>query len=384
MRDVWLAAYSFAIGVAFWPGTAGASISPRWALIGAGVWFFVRPVEVTAGHFTMALLLAWSAVTLTWSPFPLDGIDALAQLIFLAGAFWVGSSLTNLRPIYAGFVLALGVSSVAAIAQAVWGWDGVFQSTQGAAGLFVNKNTMAEIATLVLIGVMVERMWWAVPLVLPAAFMPLSRGALLALAVAVVVHLRREPLVWFTMAMVAGGIGVLVFDLEIIPAIPNSVYERLSFWSDTVRHLNLMGHGLGSFNGLYPSFATADTLAVRTDHVHNDYLEWLFELGVIGAALLAALVVVGFRSNGGAAERCVAIALGVEMLFAFPLHLPCTAFMGALVLGNLCGAGDRVRGRVAAGGGVLPGRHRPQSNRIGLDGGAGVPVSPLSSHRSCL
>lgn len=181
MRELLLAAYCFLIGIAFWPGTAGAGIAPRWALVGVGVWLFVRPVQITAGHFVMVLLVGWGALSLTWSAFPLDGIDALARLIFLTGAFFVGSSLTSLRPVYLGFALALGVSSVIAIAQQFFGLNWFFQAVVPA-GLFINKNTMAEIAVLVLVAVTAERMWWAVPLILPAALLPLSRGALVALA----------------------------------------------------------------------------------------------------------------------------------------------------------------------------------------------------------
>ncbi len=384
MREVLLAAYCFAIGVAFWPGTAGGAISPRWALIGAGIWLFVRPVEIAAGHFVMVLLVGWGALSLTWSAFPLDGIDALCRLIFLTGAFFVGSSLTNLRPVYAGFALALGVSSVIAIAQTFWDWQGVFHASHGAAGLFVNKNSMAEIAALVLIGVLVERMWWLVPLILPAALLPVSRTTLLALAVSGLVALR-SPLAWFLVCFGLSGVAVFVFDLGWWPAIPNSLYERLSFWGDTVRNLNVMGHGLGSFNGLYPSFATADTLAVRTDHVHNDYIEWVFELGAVGAALLAALVVCLVRGRAvRCSAGCVAVALGVEMLLAFPLHLPCTAFLGALVLGHLAGNRDRVWVGVPSRGGTVPARSHGSENRTDRAGGQGLPVPALDQNRSGL
>ncbi len=190
MREWLLGAYAFAIGVAFWPGTPGAAISPRWALIGVGVWLFVRPMQMTMQHGVIVLLLSWCALTLTWSQFGYDGIDAWLRLFFLCGAFWMGSSVESLRPVYIGFALSLGISSVIVIAQ-WYGWQGIPQAVSPA-GLFMNKNTVAEISALVLVGLIAERLWWYVPLVLPAFVIPQSRAAFLAVGLAICVWLWSE------------------------------------------------------------------------------------------------------------------------------------------------------------------------------------------------
>ncbi len=128
-----------------------------------------------------------------------------------------------------------------------------------------------------------------------------------------------------------------------------SFSDRWSYYTDTMRQLTFFGHGLGSFNGLFPSFASSDTLAVRTDHVHNDYLEAIFEIGGVAVFVWCALFAVCLRAVVSA-ERTVLVAVGVQMLFAFPLHLPATAFLAALCLGHLCRDRVVVRDQLAHGG----------------------------------
>lgn len=343
MREWLLGAYAFAIGVVFWPGTPGASISPRWALIGMGVWLFVKPVLITTQHVAILLLLTWSALTLTWSQFGYDGVDAWLRLFFLCGAFWMGSSVDSLRPVYIGFALSLGVSSVIVIAQ-WYGWQGIPQSVSPA-GLFMNKNTVAEISALVLVGLVASKLWRFVPFVVPALIIPQSRAAIMAVGVALVVSHVRRPAILFGLM----GFLVTVIALWAMQHPLGSFSDRWSYYTDTARQLTFFGHGLGSFNGLFPSFASSDTLAVRTDHVHNDYLEAVFEIGIVAVFIWWALFAVLARAVDSP-ERTVLIAVAVEMLFAFPLHLPCTAFLAALCLGHLCRDRAVVRNSVTDGG----------------------------------
>lgn len=48
------------------------------------------------------------------------------------------------------------------------------------------------------------------------------------------------------------------------------------------------GSGLGSFYAAFPAFKTQFMSSVNWNHGHNDYLQFLVEIGLIGSALLAA------------------------------------------------------------------------------------------------
>jgi O-antigen ligase len=64
--------------------------------------------------------------------------------------------------------------------------------------------------------------------------------------------------------------------------------QRPTFWSNTigiVSEFPLFGTGLGTFPSIYPDYE-ANRIPMRLFHAHNDYLEYLSELGVVGLILL--------------------------------------------------------------------------------------------------
>jgi len=69
--------------------------------------------------------------------------------------------------------------------------------------------------------------------------------------------------------------------------------SRPDIWEhtwDIIADFPLFGSGLGTFAELYPVME-ADGELVKTSHAHNDYLEFLSELGVIGMSLLMGGVI---------------------------------------------------------------------------------------------
>ena len=169
------------------PGISGAGTSPRWALAGivlpilllmnsreahsADGSGFSRDVARMAGqenkgstpavphsrgHFTSAhafgLIFLWcAAISISWSAQVYDGLDALFKLIVIAQAFVLGSRLTDLKPTIIGFGLGIWVSSLVIL----FGID--VPHTTDNAGLFVNSNSMGEIAGLVLVAAVFYR-----------------------------------------------------------------------------------------------------------------------------------------------------------------------------------------------------------------------------------
>jgi O-antigen ligase len=64
--------------------------------------------------------------------------------------------------------------------------------------------------------------------------------------------------------------------------------RRPQYWSNTLKVFKdfpLLGTGLGTFASLYPEWEEGSRI-VRLHHAHNDYLEYLSELGIVGMAFL--------------------------------------------------------------------------------------------------
>jgi O-antigen ligase len=278
-------------------------------------------------------LIALAALSVFTSPVRYDSIGALVLTVILpAVCFLLGSQAATLRPLFIGAALGIGISSIIAIAQE-FGWDGLPHMSDIPTGLFVNRNYMAEAAVLVAVGLIAERQWWFVPLVLPAALLPCSRGALLAFYVAVLVMSWRR-LHWAVGALLVAIPAFFVYGVLVHGTA--SLHERWEIWSDAIDGLQWAGTGIGSFwtkNNLYHGQTPV--------HAHNDYIELLAELGPVGLVLLVAMAwnLLGTLGTG----RIVLIAFAAEAVFGFPAHLPATLALGAVCAGYAARDRDLVR-----------------------------------------
>ena len=133
---------------------------------------------------------------------------------------------------------------------------------------------------------------------------------------------------------------------------------RFAIWRDgasVARAYALTGCGLGSFESALNPFKTSGPMA-RYDFAHNDYLQLLTELGVIGLMLMLALLFFAMREvwraarEGRGDQRWVAIAcigaiaaVAVHSLADFNLYIPANAMAVAWVLG-LGGGLNRLEG----------------------------------------
>ena len=204
-------------------------------------------------------------------------------------------------------------------------------------GLFINKNFMAEAAAVVLIWLIAERIWWLAALVTPALALAGARGALLALGIGLALELRRHP------SWLMGGLLVadmVLFGMGMATHSSATTTERFDIWQESADSLGFFGSGIGSY-GFMPHQTHADGFSL---HAHNDYLELVYELGMIGLGFLALFI----RELWGPlnSARLVLIVFAVEACFAFPSHLPATLAIAALVAGHAVRDGVVVR-RVA-------------------------------------
>lgn len=332
--------FSCLLAVAFVPSFMLPSDSPKWALLALGsiAACALRP-KLTLPHLIGGAFLAYAAASLVWTSGPYDGINELAKLIFLAAIFLIGERLADLRPVYVGLAVGFAVNSGVVIAQ--WlGWDGLPQFA-GPAGLFMNKNYLAEAAAMLLVALVGKRLWWCIPGVLPSLLLTGARGALLGVAAAALAWLWTKSRL---AAVALLAIGVLAGGFLIARGGGSSMAEREVIWRSTVAGLTMTGSGIGSFYGRFPSHAPDyDTVRLTPGHAHNDLLEMTYELGP-GVLLYLALIGLALLGPFGA-ERLVLIVFLAEGCFGFPLHCPVTAALAALAAGHLCSRRDSLRSR---------------------------------------
>lgn len=370
---------SFIFTVLFLPGIASAATTPRWAFLSVVVFLcllFIKTTRITLSHILVVLFVLYCGMSLAWTPVIPDGVQALWKGIVLAGLFWLAAEVKSIRPVLIGAALGLTINSGVVIAQTL-GWHRLPEIVSPG-GLFMNKNMGAEIAVMVLVGVVAERLWWTIPGLLPSVFLPDARGALVALGAVVLAWIgglfpRAVTIVCALIAASIGGYFILHYD--------SSVAQRFSIWFDTIAGFGFWGNGIGSFYSEYPHFATrVDTLLERPDHAHNDLLELIYELG-LGASIAVAFFVSCYRTRA-ATERSILLAFFVEGCFSFSLHMPATAALFCFAAGRLAGAGPSLRDDIHAGRNSIRARlvvlselcngHR-QSEKGGQDIPAGIP-----------
>lgn len=343
-RDAALFAFGLALMAAFWPGIAGAATTPRWivaSLLGFA-WLNLPPSPWSGPGTIGALLLGWLALSLSWSAGALDGVDIAMKLALAGIAFSVGMAIDDLRPLFAGSAIGLGICSVVAVAQAL-GFHAIPSIDDAPAGLFVNPGRLGAAAALVIVGLVALRMWrleLILP-VLPGFFLAGSRGAMLAMlaGLCVVPFSKRARLVAIGLALAVAAAALAVKGLDM------SASERLWIWRDTLSGVTFLGHGLGSFRELYPTYLdafakswTMTSAPTRPEHPHNELLWLLFEGGV-PALLLAGLFCVSLWRASAHEVRSVLVCLAVLGQFAMPLQDPASLVLCAVVAGFVAGRG---------------------------------------------
>lgn len=169
-----------------------------------------------------------------------------------------------------------------------------------------------------------ERLWWVAVIVSPSILLTNSRGVLLASAVGVWLSVSRSLqwlLAFSSLLLVIGWwwLGWPLGDLE-------SVRQRFMLWQDALSQLSLWGNGSYDFSNVVN----------REQHLHNDWLQLIYELGIVG---LAPLVLFYLAAERGAVPFI--FALLVLGSFSFPLHSPASAWMAAFGVGyHLCRRAD--------------------------------------------
>jgi len=124
---------------------------------------------------------------------------------------------------------------------------------------------------------------------------------------------------------------------------------RLQLWKETLRLLSdypVFGCGAGGYESAFLKYQDVVPLTA-VEYAHNDYLQWVAELGTIGFLIAAALValfvqasVLAWRSHPTPAGRMVALAcfasfaaLLIHSIVEFQSFIPANALMMSWIAG---------------------------------------------------
>lgn len=339
--------FGFALAVAYGPFMVDGATALRFALMAVALPLLWQRPRLTVGHLLWAAWLAFGAASLAWTP---DRWNAMQHLVYLALgglAFSLGGEAPTLRGFARGAALGLGVSSALAVAQ-TFGFDGIWQGASPA-GLFYNKNFMAEALALCAILCLTYGDWPYALILVPGLVVAHCRSADLALGVATLVWLwASRPRLALALGAIAVGACAALFNAQTLD-------YRFTIWLATISHLTPLGHGLGSFYEQYPSFGPL-IQGARPEYPHNEFIYSLYELGV-GAAAPIALGV--WCWMGRARWRPFLGAAACIAAFGFPLQLPFTLCLISLVAGRCAYSRRSLRNIAAKWGAYLYGRHAP-------------------------
>ena len=333
-----LTAFSWLLTVAYWPGIISASIAPRWAVLMVGLPILL----IVYWRLHLAFLASWAVMgaymvlTTLWAPNVPVAVGDLVHWAILLMAVLLGSILKDehFDQILYGLSVGLALSVLMCIVQLA---DQPFHnwiyfndwSANAPGGLFTNRNVVAETAAPVFMWAMLRKKWWAT--IFPVLLLIITHTraapvAIVAVATLYVVGLRW--LIWMWISLVV--VDVVVIAHQFI--LTDSVYERLEIWATVAPKLNLFGHGAGSFAFDYPYFQAA----------HNDILQFGYQYG-IAAVAVAVVWLAWLCLNVKDWARYVVLVIFVESLVSFPLEMPTTGFIAAVLAGRLFGLRDRLQ-----------------------------------------
>jgi hypothetical protein len=323
--------WAFAVASAFIPGIMSNALAGRYAAIALGVplvaplaWRFSPPIKAC-----LAAGLAWSAASLMIAPDPYDSALQLYFMVLLIGVMGAASQVQDLDGPLSGACLGVGVSSAVCLV-GLLGYEPVDQSQFGPlhyAGLFYNSEVLTEFAAPLLV--------WAIlknrPLLVACTILPLlingSRVAVGAAGVALVYGFwpRSGRARVALLCAAALALAAVLLYLTAANHKLGSIGLRLIFWLSTIYAITPLGHGLGWFR----------SANLSTEFAHSDVLQALAELG-LGACSFAVIPVFIFLRRGQPrAEIAAFIVLAIELVVSFPLHVPASAFLVAVLAGYL-------------------------------------------------
>lgn len=330
----WLAAHrvgiwAFLIAAAYVPGIMSAAVVPRWAVIAIGIPLVaeLRLKVPVALQFMIAAGLAWSAASIIQAP---DYLDSLLQFFFMAclvAVLGVGSQLDSLDEAMTGLIAGLGLSSAVCIGSMIADYPLVSSwHPERFPGLFYNSEVLVEFAAPLLVWAAAKRRWALAGVAIIPILANNSRITVLCIVVGLLVAFwpktRKNQVLVGAAALFTICAAVAWFTLG--RAKFGSAASRIVSWLTAVYSITPAGHGFGWWRATHAG----------EEFAHSDVLQAFAEIG-LGALLLAAIPVYALWNRRDRAEHAAFVVICIELVVSFPLHVPATGFVAALLAGYL-------------------------------------------------
>lgn len=348
LRPYALPALAFLVASVYWPTWDGGALTPRWVVFSIGVLLlWGTPIRMTVVHWLGGIFIVYAALSGLWSPQVWPWARDLWYLIVTAAVFCAAAEQDDLSPVYIAFAAGVALSGFLAVPE-MQGWI-VLPNINHPAGLFGNKNYMAETAVVALVAALPQwRRWWMWPVYLGLALaivLPRARGALLGLDVVLIVYFfRYNTIAGAALLLATAAAGWLMLGEPSHPEanLSNTFILRAAIAWSTLAHATWFGHGLGQFFTEFPLWTPHVTiLSQRPAEAHNEVINVLAELGLPGTVLWLGFFGLVFHRAVGIV-RLALLALLAISLTSFPLHLPATGFMVALLAADAVIARRRI------------------------------------------
>ena len=382
-----LGTWAFLVSIAYVPFIMSCAVFGRWAVIALGVPLMaeMRLKVLSSVQIALVIGLTWACASLLVTPDKLDGILQFGFMICLVGVMGVASQQESLDKALEAMCFAMAINLFFSPSLPFSG-DLVAQGSNGYSGLFYNCEVFVELCAPLAVWAIVKRYWWlAAGPVLPI-IMNESRITMFAVAFALVIALwpkSTKHRVMVIAGAVAAFLIIVVGMTLLIDFKLSSALLRLTMWLSTFYAIDPLGHGIGWYR----------TTHYTEEFAHSDILQAFAELG-LGALPFAVIPFVALRNRRDHAEWAAFIVICIELAVSFPLHVPASAFLAALLAGYLVrdravvhmlrwdGRSDHVvddewkaavrgnaRRRSGSGSFVFPARYSPET------------ISPLGLHR---
>lgn len=324
----------------FLPGIIDLATVPRWAILAVGLPLCLlmnQRVDLPASRWLGSVALGFMALTSLWTPDQLTGYQELIWLCILAVAFYLGAITDDLKPLWTGLAYGVAVSAILAVAQRLE-FVSTFGGTNGS-GLFTNKILMAEATMVCLIAMLMYKRWWIAGVLFLGFVAATSRGAMIGLTAALLVWLYayRPKLAGTLMLVAVAAFGITFLYMNNVLH-HESATLRMKMWDAALSGATWFGNGIGSYATTFPVW----------EHAHSDLFQAIYECGILCIPFIALMIVLlsGGRHD---VEKFILIAVLTSGLFAFPLHMPFTAFAAAVAAGSLTASWGLVRLRINEG-----------------------------------
>lgn len=331
--EVRLGVLAFIVGVIYWPGTVGAPSMPRWAILSIGLplasTLDPRSVPVWA-RIVFVSALAYAAVVTAWSPRPWGGYFDLFCVALLGLTALAAANCRDRTPALLGLGCAAAISGVLGVLQYA-GWF-TYVPHAGIAGLFLNSEVLAELLAPLLVWALWKRRFVLAAVLATPLVIGNSRIALAAV-------LFGLWWGWTPDRRWLKGAALLAIAVAAVSALllmkGQSTGMRFMLWGTAILSMTPLGSGVGWWSAAHPF--------PWEEYVHSDVLQAFVEMGPAAALFLVFPVWLLWRRDANIAEQSAFAAVVAEAFVSFPLHVPATAFLAAVLAGGLAGDRHRVR-----------------------------------------